>query len=281
MKSHIQIPKNLLKRFSHKILSTQNGHTNKVDAVYALSINEGTIIEEKINTFGTIENYFSVETEREILNKKIENPFCDAASIIRMQLDVKGCKRVNIKKKNKDAIYKFCQYSHLRAPRQINSFNDDALMRAFKIRLTPSEFIDMAENSPFITNPFADRLIAIIKNDTNINFVMPFHCIYLIHVDGYKSDAQRDIIILPFTPKYAIALLPINDDQKLQLDVINLTTVEEVTAMNDWAFRTELTNKQFLIAVERKELEKYVEILKAMTVNEQNNTHLNTNDEEA
>lgn len=31
--------------------------------------------------------------------------------------------------------------------------------------------------------------------------------------------------------------------------------------MNDWAFRTELTNKQYLIATEDKELKKYADIL--------------------
>lgn len=261
MKSHIQIPKGLLKQFSHKIIVTQNGHINKVDAVYALNIKEKSIIEEKINSFGTIENYFSDEIDKQILNKKVENPFCDVTTIIKTQIEKLKRNQVTLRQKEKNALYKFCQYSHLRAPRQINSLNNDNFMRALNIKLTPSEFIDMADKSPFMTNPFSGRLIAIIKNETAVNFVIPFHCIYLIDVRENISDVRRDIIILPFTPKYAIALLPIKDNQKQQLDIINLTSEEKVSVMNDWAFRTELTNKQYLIATEDKELKKYADIL--------------------
>ena len=49
MKSHMQSPKGLLKQLSHKIIVTQNGHINQVDAVYALNIKEKSIIEEAMS----------------------------------------------------------------------------------------------------------------------------------------------------------------------------------------------------------------------------------------
>ena len=74
VKSHVQMPKGLMKAFSHR---TENGR-----CVYYLDLKDMEIKEEKINALGAIEGYFDKNSEL-ILDRLYESPFFQATQNIR------------------------------------------------------------------------------------------------------------------------------------------------------------------------------------------------------
>ncbi len=240
MKSHVQVPKMLLKEFC-------------IDGklVY-LNINKKKIENGDLG-FNQIKGYYSEELE-EKLSKGVEQPFGLAKSKIKMffkgnnrylrlnENEIEGIKNFFAASyyRSKDALAKFEKYSKTADWFKPNE-NHEALI---KMTLDKNDKIE---------NFFALMTPTIIYNRTKRNYVLCKNCFFILEIKGIKLFA------IAITPKILIVL-----GNSIELkgmlnaenaDFISISDEKSIDEINIYSLQTEkILGEGFIISVSIEEL---------------------------
>jgi len=249
-KSHIQISQGVLRQFSHKKKEELNGFVNVCDAVYVLSLLTGKISEEKVATFGTQADYYSLNVEKE-LSETIEGPFGEVTRKIRSSPNDSYSALTS---GDIVAIQRYIKASIVRAPRNHNDPQVNSIAQSLGITLTPSISVEFLLSRLDALKPFPNTGMILIKNTSPTPFVVPFNCLSIMNLE------RGDKIFFPFHPKFCFALVPLEDFDKTPGPIDLATTVfetsKDVENVNNLSIGTELVNQKMIVGSEENELKR-------------------------
>jgi len=241
MKSHIQISKSILKKYSH---TTPDGKK-----VRYLDLSDNCIKESKINELDTALDYYSEEAENK-LRDEAETPFGDIAKLL-IEFQEKKIDEITLTKEDNNTILKFLNYAYLRS--------QHILKEANKYDNYTHDEIIMGTQSNF----FSGRMSHFISNKTKLNFVIPKNCFYFTSSRVLKNELN---CIFPFSPKSAIILLKykefkdfIADDGVLEYPKID--DDQSIRNLNIRALNAEISiDNKFIVGIESdlEELRNYI-----------------------
>lgn len=244
IKSHIQIPKFILKSFSHK---TENGN-----CVYYLDLKDKKIKEEKINTLGTEFGFYDEQVESE-LSEKYEQPFAKIAKIARGFSERKLTTIVlNDYEKTIKDFFTVCMF---RSKDSFEMFKNISLTAQLFPKGIENLYMKVSLSKIDSFQFFDDFKVNILINSTKMSFVTIRQCYYPINIDDSTCYA------LPINSKAALLLQPEETFQKHmtnnELYYARVSTDEDVTNINYRAFLWEKQfNNDFVVAKEKAELTK-------------------------
>ncbi len=242
VKSHIQIPKLLLKRFQ------RNGTFAIYDVENKTISKRGTAGNANIQL-----GYYSTQFEA-TLNEEIERPFSKTLSILE-KWDYENCD-LSIKMA---PIWNFIYSLFLRDPIVHEQVKNTSLCRLLP-GTQQNDFIVAvgleAINELDLLSKF--NTMTVLINKTNTPFVLPMMGIY-----SYKNDGES-MINLPINPKMAICLLCRKETAMsgLERDGIPPITTESpqvIMQLNEFAFEAQVKKGQgFVICPDLGELKRLV-----------------------
>lgn len=239
MKSHVQLPKSVLKNFSF-----QTNKDGKCCYVYDFKSKKITI--EKIKELGTIKDFYSESTEK-YLSKMVEQPFgmlmkkfkeLEKGNIAEFSLDVQEQK--NIKS--------YANYLLYRSDNFIEQVNQNIFISKV-IGDMKREYIFEKENEISEMKVFDKFTVEFLVNRTDYNFILPRNGYYYY----LKDEVWR--VTIPITPKLAFMLIDNNSSGSSVLFRNNITEKESIKILNRFATRVEeSTNFDFLASYSKQEL---------------------------
>ncbi len=244
MKSHIQITKGLLKRFSSKAYNEDKKPIGQYS--YYLELDTNKIKYESINDIGSEKDYYTKEIEQ-FLNTNIEKPFGEVASKVR-DFERRKIETLSISEEGQNTILEFFNYSLIRSDKVLEEVNKHSIAALLLGGLKKEALFGLTPNF------FKDMKVNILLNRTKINFVIPKNCFYAV-----TSNNKELTYVLPFTPRIAFILLSaedangyIRDGKKYYSEVHEQKTVEK---MNIMAYETEKqTDNGFIVSQTKEEL---------------------------
>ena len=244
IRSHIQMPKLLLKRFH-----------NQKNQFFYYDVKKGFI-----GTKGTAESintelgYYSLDAEH-YLSDHIEAPFGKILSFIdKLDFD-KGYFQLpsNFEYTTRSFIYSLLS----RDPLTLRSFNKHSIFSQFMPDQTVHDLIALnGISTAFSKNIFSEYSLTFMVNRTKIPFVLPLSGLY-----NYKI-ADYNIINLPISPMICICLLEnayatqITNEHG-EISMFSVDSPEIIMRINTWAFRGQKNrNWGCVICPERDELDR-------------------------
>lgn len=247
VKSHVQMPKGLMKAFSHR---TENGR-----CVYYLDLKDMEIKEEKINELGTKKGLYNPMSEA-ILDRFYESPFFEAIQNVKKFTEGKQ-ENLSFNQQEKEALLNFLKISIMRsnATRQKaeeTSFVASIFPNAYRAVLIPTMHLVMNEIS------FLDGYhISILINRSRLRLVAPRNCVSF----SFKDDILY--YVLPLSPQVAILYQPdelyrllFDENGNLCYSLAEVGDEEFIQSINLVAGINEKDfNNEFLIGAGREELE--------------------------
>lgn len=248
IRSHVQMPKSLLKRFQNK-----NHRFFYYDIRKNFVGTNGTA--ESLNTE---RGYFSPEMEQ-YLSKNIEAPFGQILSVIdRIDFEQERfLMPADFEKLTKTFVYALMA----RDPREIEDANRDMFFsQIFFSKQMRHDYltlkrIKIANRKDFLS----DYLLTFMLNSTDVPFVLPISGIY-----GYQMGKYR-IISLPVTPEIALCFVHIDDAGDLIVEenkasLWKVTSPVMIRKINEKAFEAQISrNHGWLICPYREELDRLKE----------------------
>lgn len=248
IRSHVQMPKLLLKRFQ-----------NKKHRFFYYDIRKNFI-----GTNGTAESlntergYFSPEMEQ-YLSQNIETPFGKILSVIDRIDFEQECFLMPADFENLTKTFVYALMA--RDPHEIEDANRDMF---FSQILFPKQTrhdcltlrrIKIASKRDFLSG----YLLTFMLNETDVPFVLPISGIY-----GYQMGKYR-INSLPVTPKIALCFVHIDDAEDLivgenKTSLLKVTNPTMIRKINEKAFKAQINrNHGWLICPYREELDRLKE----------------------
>lgn len=243
MKSHILIPKFLLKKFE-----------NEKNFFYCYDVNSGEIKKGHAKSLNTEENYYSEDTEK-FLSNCIENP---------MSTIIKAFEKAENKKiclpNNYDSIVinyaraLICRGQRIKRSVAKNSISYQFLDEQSKNNYNVNAGLYHAEKEGL----FDGYSIELLLNRSDIPLVLPLCGIYECHTK------YTTFLVIPVTPIYAFILIPGKSEHFKEAfsPSVHCSEVESdfVMLLNEIAFYTEIdTNKMFVVSNCQKELIRLLE----------------------
>jgi len=247
VKSHVQMPKGLMKAFSH---STKDGK-----CVYFLDLKDMEIKEEKINVLGTIKGLYD-STSEAILDQLYESPFFQAAQNIR-KFSRGKLPTYTFTPQDEAAFEKFIKMSMMRSTMS----RDSAESSSFTASVFPDAFNALIVPVMHVTLPkfelFNGYRFNCLVNRSNLRFVAPRNCLI------FCSNNETGFVIFPISPDVAIMYMPeelfklsLDEDGNLWYAAVEQGEEETIRNINRKAATTEIHfNNDFLIGAEREELQ--------------------------
>lgn len=242
VKSHVQANKGILKRFAFK----EDGQY----FVYIFCMKTKEIRKENIKSLGVIDDYFDTEAEV-LLDREVEGPFGQVISTIR-HATVSGKFSLNLKEI--EDVYKYMIFCHLRSKRLTSESEEmKAVFDIFKDRMNSvnlqSSYMKTAIlNDEYKRHPFYNFEIFHVRNMTDLNLLLPYHCVYIV-----PTGKGRDMIVLPIDPKNAFMLVE-GFEKTGKIEIMDIDDLKMIESFNVRAFATELLNNECLIASSFEEL---------------------------
>ena len=192
VKSHVQMPKGLMKAFSHR---TENGR-----CVYYLDLKNMEIKEAKINELGTIKGWYDPMSEA-ILAQMYESPFIQATQKLR-EFSQGKLTTYTFSPEVEEVFKNFIKVSMLRC----NSTRTSAEKSSLTARFLPDAFKGLYIPVVHATIPefdiFNGYRFNCLVNRSNLPFVAPRNCLI------FCSTRDIGYVILPISPKVAILYEP-------------------------------------------------------------------------
>ena len=257
--SHIQIPKSLLKAFSSPVsIENSLGLKETPNMIFKMDM-EGNITQERIKDTNTEFGYYEDFIETTLL-KSVEDAFGDFKA--RLMKSIKANKLPIFTLDDVVVVQKFCSLCLIRSPSFVKDFTQKSV------------FIDFIANAPqnaviyqYFKNPkHIDKYIlgdniSYVKNETSINYVLPqFYAI------GIRQKDNTIDYFIPITPKVLVRLTSAKTIIGKQL-IIGLMRESDVDNLNKYAIQQELLHNHIAIyAKEKGDLEKYVSIIKTLSL---------------
>ncbi|MCL2396792.1 MAG: hypothetical protein FWC93_01875 [Defluviitaleaceae bacterium] len=247
--SHVQIPKSIMKNFSHlQIEKNEKNQPVKMEYVYFLDLSDQTIKKESIKKLDTVFGYYSQDTE-EFLRDYVEGPVGDLMKNARLFHQGKTSPLTF----DVNAMKNYICYALLRSQLVLNEVNRPSatkeLLEALghnstitheKILMHPEALAGAFDN--FSANTF--------ENNTDVEFVVPRNCTYYTH---YRDGNL--MWVAPFSPKGAFVLVE-NGKSLVEKGVFHTDDSKLIEQMNVHALQCELTvNRRFIVASRERELE--------------------------
>lgn len=232
-KPHIQLPKQILKSFSHK---TRDGRK-----VYYLDLNKNVISEEKINVLGTAEVGFYSEAIESLLSEK-ENFFGLRANELKDFWKAKT-KTLTLSVDMQKDIFRFFDMLYVRSKDFTRLYNQNSQVSMFLGNIARADVV-AAYYSGRAPGVFEDVIssthrISLLINKTNSNFVVPMNGYYFC-----SNDA-----VLPISPKITIILIQKDDERLKDADYGIITSEKTINTLNKCAYKTEKEmNDDFIVA---------------------------------
>jgi len=232
MKSHVQIPKSILKNFAYR--SQDDGLV-----VDYLDLNDNTIKTEKIKKLDTIENYYSEECEI-FLSENIESPFAEISKKIKSFGSGK-LKNLTLVASEIKIIFDFYNYTFSRSRYAVLQANLNCMASVVQ-PVTNEELIQLQRH-----NIFNEYCVRILRNRTDTNFLIPRNCFYI----KTSSVSKNPYIILPFSKKTALVLLSKEEDiatRQYYNEYLFVDSDKRVKILNEKALNFEiLMNNEFIV----------------------------------
>lgn len=232
--SHIQVTQAILRAFAE---STSDGRQ-----VWYMSLQDCTIQREKTRILGTAPNYYSDNTE-DFLKREIEGKVGEVFKLFRKfsRASSKANVASSISKQlgaNQEIIKRFFVYSLLRSKRILERIKNQSVYAQFiEGGITPDMVLSLPAPAFMY---FADFRVSLCINKTQVEFLIPFSCVYTI-----KLLNNHPIWVMPISP-YCSILLEHKDD--FDPDMYTEINNEKIARFfNDSAFESENTlGKRFL-----------------------------------
>ena len=248
--SHIQMPKGILKKF-----------VDKNHKIYCYDVITKKIHQRTPSSCNTEVDWYDVNMEKE-LNKKIEDPFLKTVTYLERHIDKIP---LVITGKNINDIKNYFNALFARSPKMYEEAKKGFFWPNFHTEQTNHELavsvgIDEMEKRGL----FDEFKIFFIKNQTEIPFVLPIMGMYSYTIE---ETGERKII-LPITPKLAIALIDNNFVAKYtgadNLSAIWIIEKEEsVNMYNRYALVQQCKLKYgCVVSSTRKQLEEIIKVVR-------------------
>lgn len=243
VRSHIQIPKGILKQFS-----------DASGRVHYLNVNTGKIGLAGPKVLGTEYGYYSEEQEK-YLNREIESPLTSLASKVRDFLEQKR-QTLTLSASAEKSLKKYITGAMARSELSMDAFLSASVTAAF---FTPQQNHDhlvyfSTKKNGGVAEIIKDHFLVLLINKTEKNFVVPRNCFYV------ASSYGCECIVAPISPQCALCLFPPEYVDKIDVSKeYRLCYVEnsaDINKMNHRALMYEyMYNKKFVASATREELE--------------------------
>lgn len=232
MKSHIQINQSILDRFSNMKEIYTEGHRSLVGYVEFFNLKDFTFGIEKVKDFGTKEDYYESDVEKDLLSTKIEGPFGNVCKKINKSFELSN---FALTQKEKETIINYAFYSCRRSENGIDKVID--FFAKHGIRKTPS---DVLRTELDLNKTFPYKTVSILVNESSEDFIIPFNCLIYVTLFGYKC------CVLPISPRKAICLSTNSDTENTCL-VTQISSTELINEINLACFDVEKRNMNLVV----------------------------------
>jgi len=247
VKSHVQMPKGLMKAFSHR---TENGR-----CVYYLDLKDMEIKEEKINVLGTIKGFFDSNSEA-ILDQLYESPFFHATQNIRKFLRDELVS-YSFTQEDEDAFLNFLKVSLTRSKKIRGSMENKSIIASVLPEVFHAQVVPTMHMVLSSTSILEGLHLNFLINKSALNLIAPRNCAVYSVKDGFGY------YILPISPHVAVLYQPeqlfkrmFNDEGCLCYALVGQGEEEIIRSINLAAAKNErFYNNEFLIGAGREELE--------------------------
>jgi len=240
--SHIQLPKGVLKYF-----------TNESKDVLYLDIETNKILTSHSGDLGVEFGYYSENMEK-YLEQKIENQFTEMAARVR-KFSKKGGTLL-LSPNDELAFKNYIRAAMARSELAMHTFLFDSYFSpAFTNQENHDRFVYSAtQPNSGIGAEIDDFHMVILINKTDVNFVVPRNCYYLI------SSLGQELLVAPISPKCALCLCPNEYSDIVPESKINrlsyIDKTDDILFMNTKALNHEyLFNNKFVASATKPELE--------------------------
>lgn len=247
VKSHVQMPKGLMKAFSHR---TKNGR-----CVYYLDLKDMEIKEAKINELGTVKGLYDPKSE-DMLDHLYESPFFQVTQDIKKFNSGKS-EVLSLTQENEKALKDFLTISLMRS----DATRELAASKSVLASIFPESlyrYIVPAMHMALPNIPLLDGLhINVLINSSSLRLVAPRNCVVFLFLNPLGS------YILPISPSCAILyqteelyLSTFNENGEICYAFVKEGEEETIRHINFVAGKSERAiNNDFLIGENRGELE--------------------------
>lgn len=257
VKSHVQMPKGLMKAFSHR---TENGR-----CVYYLDLKDMEIKEEKINALGAIEGYFDKNSEL-ILDRLYESPFFQATQNIR-KFSQDKLESFSLTQEDEDAFLSFLKIALTRSKKTRESMESKSIIASVLPEVFSAQVVPTMHYVLSTTSVLNGLRLNFLINKSKLRLVAPRNCAVYSVKDGFGY------YILPISPYVAVLYQPEQLYQRMLSKegnpcyaLVEQGEEEIIQSINLAAGKNEqFYNNEFLIGARRNELE----ILKSDLAGEQ------------
>lgn len=259
MKSHMQLPHFLMRRFAHKIaLNNKDGKVVHKECVYCLDIKSKSISEADISELNVQEGYYVDEAER-ILGE-VESDFGNLVAEIKAHLK-SGDEFFDLEP-HEHTIKKFFYMAMSRSKAMVDKTIANSIFgELYPEVFNPSGIVmasEMLYKDTFLTN-----FQAMVAISSEKNFVMPKTCWYWGGMD--TPYGPQPILTLPIMPTVAVVLIKkelkeaIRDNGYPNILKVDAATIKNA---NNFALLHEMRSDcEFLICAREDELRNLKEAL--------------------
>lgn len=254
IKSHVQLPKCILKHFSES-----SGR------VFYLDVKTGNIGLTSAGVLGTKSGYFSDEQEA-YLGKEIESPIARLASKVRSFIE-KDNGSLTLDEKVETVLKKYITAAMARSDLLLDTFLSES--ETADLCTDQQNHDDLVRFSTVRNDGIAEMLknyfLVVLVNKTEDNLVVPRNCFYTLPSKGSAC------IVAPISPQCALCLFPpeysAKSEQLKDYRMCHVEKMEDIEFMNQRALLYEyMYNKTFVASATRKELDKLAVFLEGNRV---------------
>lgn len=248
VKSHIQIPKSIVKNFSFKDVVKSNDSMTKIDFTYKLSVKNSHIRKIKAKNFCTKKGYYDDDVE-EILSCKYEAPFGNIKKEIYQF--IKGKKKtMTITPLCFQIAFNFLSSLWNRNKMSLQLYKEESLLKDILPPLTASEYQKICHKIQISPLGFIeDYSMTILIAKGNLDFVTTSCGFTIIPVN------KQWLFFLPICPKGGILFYKLAKDGSPDKNTL-FSYPNHTLEINKYLYRTEKVLKgEGVISNKRETLE--------------------------
>lgn len=253
-RSHVQLSKGHMKPFSSLI---ENDYMT-----FKLDLDSRTISLENIKFIDTVYGFYSDFIEDE-MNRKYENKFFSLKNLLINVIEKEGASKVRFGKNEQNIIIEYLNLAILRSQKTVDSVNDKSLAAIIVGGFSNNDLMKAKLSGNLSEKIFGDYSALIIKNDTEINFVLPASSYYYSPKINKEFTETEFNLFIPISPKLAYMLLLKSDFDSFNknhgFSYLIMNNATDIEFLNERAYRSEVHgNRKFIVSKTRQELEKLV-----------------------
>lgn len=254
-RSHIRLPKGHMKPFAY--------HQNRL--ILVLNIQKKEIITGDIKFVDTEIGFYEDNIETE-MNNIYENKFFSLRQKLVNFFD-KKVTNVKLHLSDISIIINYLNLSILRSESTLKIINEESTVAKIFGEYSNNDLVKAKLYGIQKTSMFNDYGVMVVKNKSNVNFVLPSSAFYYSHNLFMSKVCADHFIIVPITPNIAFILIPYKENivffREHNSFFIVLDKDDDIYLLNEMALYTEMdSDGKFIVSKTRNELEKLLEKLK-------------------